>query len=247
VSPTPRARARARAPGARGGGTAARGETGASSCASAATPGPLWAGARLGAAPLGGAHPAPSWCSSGSTRGRPVSPRALRRRDPALPLDDRRFRSVLVGVEARAAPPADDPWPAGGALDDLSGRTSPPVAGPAPRPPTWWRAARGRASVLTTHDVDEWLTTIGPGAPSASRPRRPCTSTRGPAWYSARSDAPGAGTSPARRRPPRRRRPRRPVIEACQRFRITRRAASPRERPVTRSSGVRVHRLSRSA
>lgn len=83
-----------------------------------------------------------------------------------LPLDDRRFRSVLVGVEARyAALPADDPLARRRSvrLDDLSGRTLAADAGTGTTSTDLWRVGSGPREVLTTHDVDEWLTTIEAG------------------------------------------------------------------------------------
>ena len=83
-----------------------------------------------------------------------------------LPLDDRRFRSVLVGVEARyAALPADDPLARRRAvrLDDLSGRTLATDAATGTTTAGLWRAGSSPRESVTTHDVDEWLTTIEAG------------------------------------------------------------------------------------
>ena len=83
-----------------------------------------------------------------------------------LPLEDRRFRSVLVGVEARyAALPSDDPLARRRSvrLDDLSGRTLATDAGTGTTSGDLWRAGSSPRAVITTHDVDEWLTTIEAG------------------------------------------------------------------------------------
>jgi DNA-binding transcriptional LysR family regulator len=82
------------------------------------------------------------------------------------PMDDPRFRSVLVGVEARyAALPADDPLAKKRAvrLDDLSGRTLAADVVTGTTTGQLWRAGSGPGAVITTHDVDEWLTTIEAG------------------------------------------------------------------------------------
>ncbi|HET7901029.1 MAG TPA: LysR family transcriptional regulator [Candidatus Nanopelagicales bacterium] len=83
-----------------------------------------------------------------------------------LPLEDRRFRSVLVGVEARyAALPADDPLARRRSvrLDDLSGRTIATDAATGTTSAELWRAGSGPGGTVTTHDVDEWLTVIEAG------------------------------------------------------------------------------------
>jgi DNA-binding transcriptional LysR family regulator len=82
------------------------------------------------------------------------------------PMDDPRFRSVLVGVEARyAALPSDDPLAKKRAvrLDDLSGRTLAADVVTGTTTGQLWRAGSGPGAVITTHDVDEWLTTIEAG------------------------------------------------------------------------------------
>jgi DNA-binding transcriptional LysR family regulator len=82
------------------------------------------------------------------------------------PIDDPRFRSVLVGVEARyAALPADDPLARKRSvrLDDLSGRTLAADAVTGTTSAELWRAGSGPREVITTHDVDEWLTVIEAG------------------------------------------------------------------------------------
>ncbi len=83
-----------------------------------------------------------------------------------LPLEDRRFRSVLVGVEARyAALPADDPLARRRSvrLEDLSGRTLATDAATGTTTGSLWRAGSSPRDSITTHDVDEWLTTIEAG------------------------------------------------------------------------------------
>ncbi len=82
------------------------------------------------------------------------------------PIDDPRFRSVLVGVEARyAALPADDPLARKRSvrLDDLSGRTLATDAVTGTTSADLWRAGSGPRETVTTHDVDEWLTVIEAG------------------------------------------------------------------------------------
>jgi DNA-binding transcriptional LysR family regulator len=82
------------------------------------------------------------------------------------PIDDPRFRSVLVGVEARyAALPADDPLARKRSvrLDDLSGRTLAADAVTGTTSAELWRAGSGPGGFVTTHDVDEWLTVIEAG------------------------------------------------------------------------------------
>lgn len=82
------------------------------------------------------------------------------------PIDDPRFRSVLVGVEARyAALPADDPLARRRSvrLDDLSGRTLAADAVTGTTSGQLWRAGSGPREIVTTHDVDEWLTVIEAG------------------------------------------------------------------------------------